>query len=332
MRTIQLCLFLSFATQVAAAGDETHPDWQISGKPTGVTPLPFQAARIEVRLLNRSNNSFETARDAANIRLGEVKGPNDKTFRRILGDAFDGNLPEDASIFNLHHVKSPPTIRPGEISVMDRTLGAAWERGGTTVLFSRPGVYWVRLMWYGPSSQSTPRVYSEPIRIEVAEPKGPDLKPYGLLAENAELAKELISPRYKPQPPSIKRLEQFTRDFPDSSYRDYARFALARAYLSRARRIGDVGSDESKKGAMDALAQLKAIDVRRNAYGDYVLASMSDIQREYHFGSPDDIYHDLDRLFPNSFERLERLAGRTPLDEWKKMNPMAPRKLETAPQ
>jgi hypothetical protein len=153
----------------------------------------------------------------------------------------------------------------------------------------------------------------------VSEPKdGTDIAVYRLLAANPDLAWTFLLPiTTRFDRPDTRLLERIVRDYPKSSYTDYARFALARAYVG-----GTFDASTAPDTAKEAaIALLQKIDYKTFAHGPSALILWLKIAPEK---DRDRIRKQLDTEFADSFEWLAEQAESMTPDDWEKLKKEAP--------
>ena len=102
----------------------------------------------------------------------------------------------------------------------------------STALFPKPGKYEIRFRYPMPRKPGKSQEFRESrLIVSVQEPTGDDKIIYEMLRENQELAFELALPIYDPVDNVHDRIREIVEKYPDSSYANFARFALARRHL-----------------------------------------------------------------------------------------------------
>ncbi len=96
-------------------------------------------------------------------------------------------------------------------------------------LFPAPGVYTLSMNWRMTRDGRHEQV--ELVQINVESPPETDKAIIEMLKEDRCLANAMISPFNVPDGEAVERLKRIVKDHPQSSYSDYARFAIARALL-----------------------------------------------------------------------------------------------------
>jgi hypothetical protein len=220
--------------------------------------------------------------------------------------------------------QNPQAFKPDdEISTSVALAPIQYENahGVKVRLFDMPGPYYFMEGWVEPGRRDDYEIFSQPIVVTVAEPKGNDLKIFLCLRRQDDVVDAILSPVGRVEEDAVPKLETIVKEHPKSSYADYARFALARKLAS-----GIGGSDPPSDVAMfDAVEQLRVIDHENFGYGDYSLALCRTLL--HRLVSPDEekvIAERLDKSFPDSLVRLDDLAQRLKPEEWNKLNPRKP--------
>jgi hypothetical protein len=97
-------------------------------------------------------------------------------------------------------------------------------------------------------------VLEKAIEIDVRKPDGDDLSVFNALKDDVALISALHWPDHYPKADVIPKLEMLLKEFPTSTYADYLRFALAKAYW--ANRAG-INSDRVRTAmAADVLQEI----------------------------------------------------------------------------
>lgn len=313
----------SVAVLVVAIGTtSTAGEWDLRGQQIGPRPLPFQAARIRVTLRNIGDqvegplSSFPAAR----IKFFGRK-QHDYHMLHASPVLFDGFHGLDVSSRDR---KNPQLFNPDdEISTSVALAPIQFENnyGVKVRLFNEPGRYYFMEGWGDPARRDDYEIFSQPIVVNVAEPKDDDLKIFLRLRRQDDVVDAILSPVGRVEEDLVSKLEAIVKEYPKSSYADYARFALARNLAS-----GIGGSNPPSDVAMfDAVEQLRAIDHENFGYGDYSLALCRKLL--HRLVSPDEekaVAERLDKSFPDSLVRLDDLAQRLKPEEWNKLNPRKP--------
>jgi hypothetical protein len=284
---------------------------------TSKSVLPLQAVRFQMTWKNVREKEF---RPRVNLDRGfmlwEIKRPADAAFTRFKWPVLDASGVIACGV-RPAELDAPISYKSGhQLSVSD-SMAAEWEGTYDGVvpipLFPKPGTYLITVRWekFGLSGQDL--TDPKPIRINVQTPQGDDLDAWKELANDRELLQGMLSPISIPRPEHwvpkepqtlVPKLKAFIAKHMNSTYSDYARFALARATTGLEFLEDSTKVERVRK--QTALALLQGIDVSNFAYGPHVLV----MQRElyYDIGSPESVKRTnarLDLLFPDDIAPLE---------------------------
>jgi hypothetical protein len=170
------------------------------------------------------------------------------------------------------------TLRPGEQESLTVAYAAEWGLNKANFFFPQPGNYSIRWTCHPWPLDSNKVFWPDPVLVVVARPVGVDEAVYQLLRDNPKLVGVMMSPATHsgpdraygvavPDAETVRQLETIVLRYPKSSYADYARFALARAYLQ--------GDDQAARAPeadkVAATALLEAINFQEFAYSPSAL-------------------------------------------------------------
>ena len=232
-----------------------------------IQPLPFQTVRLRAMLRNTSGEDLGPVcpiEEASVLTL--TGGPGRRPYPRlqprlyvrdIVGDAIVG-LNVSRKAFTV-----PINLADKESIQTSKTLALVSNEDEQYMrfppdhsLFVDGGEYTVTIS-YGRHDE--PKRTAR-ITIHVREPRGDDAKICEQLSADEKLAVVMASPVHMPDEDQLPLLIELVERFPNSSYADYARFAIARWHMMG---VGWV-MENREGGRKDVLKALR--DVRQFRY------------------------------------------------------------------
>jgi len=201
--------------------DLTAPSYTVV--PVGDMPLPYQAVRLRQRFQNTGTGVLNALCVTPFL---AIKGPGSGEYRNLTQSVFlvepGQGLPAMASGRTWNPNANVQLVSGESLS---RTSASAVnvENDRRVPLFPEPGGYFIS--WTGVND------YGRNVLVSVRAPEGADAAIYRLLQQDALLAQAIIAPMNIPDSQTAAQLEAIVRQSPNSTYADYARFALARARL-----------------------------------------------------------------------------------------------------
>jgi len=193
-------------------------------------PLPFQAVRIRT---TRRNVFQETVHVNAGVGPGFawMKTP-EKNFRYLRELAILAYIGGDVTrkAINLQPNDWVSGTSAGAAEWRDPGGGRSW-RGEP--LFPAPGTY---VFGWTFTREIRPKEMQHTLEVTVSEPEGDDKEAFDIVAKDPYLASTMMSASRAADLETTEALESLLKQYPKSSYADYARFALARA---RVKGLGD---------------------------------------------------------------------------------------------
>jgi len=265
----RLSFFLAFAASTYSAAQlkpivhelpNSH-ELELTVVNVGTSPLPFQALRVRLGLKNTSKNKLGPLWALDESFGAMIKTPGSESFRAAHDyhqrhSIFVGSGTTPRQRTNSY---TELELRPNDETLVSFAFGADWgdDRKTSRPLFDQPGEYQVKCY---SSVVQTPWL-EKVIKVQVQEPKGADRVVHDMLAADNALACALMSPQLIPAKDLIDKLTQIVEKHGKSSYADYARFALARAYF---------GGNEVNKG----ISLLQATALSPFAYQPNVLIAL----------------------------------------------------------
>ncbi len=210
--------------------------------------LPFQAVRLRIALRNENSPPVRGLRPIEGTVHGWMwlKPPASERFDRIhegFRSIRNENPVIDAKVSNRDTYIE---LTDQEESSVSFALSAEWKndefgRVKRQVSFPEAGKYLLHVFYPIQYPFEELNVYPaqfEPAKYLVAQttvtvksPCGDDKIIFDMLTENSDLAFSLLSTIGEPDPDVIPQLREIVERFPESTYADYARFALARKEL-----------------------------------------------------------------------------------------------------
>jgi len=209
----------------------------------GVAPCPFQAARIRVtvRSIGKEPVGPIVVDDSAGIYL--IKGPSETDYKKAWGSRLVRDISRGThdTARELNNVRYPIFLKRGDACSATCPSAAEWKNeSGNWLsnnvgkpLFTKGGAYSIKCRYILEAKPDGSYRYAETtLSIQVREPEGDDKLIYAVLEKNARLASAVMSPQHVPDKDLVDKLSEIVDKYPKSSYVDYARFALARAYFA----------------------------------------------------------------------------------------------------
>lgn len=304
------------AVPTSIAEDIEYP-WEIVAEQIEPIPLEYQAAVFRLTVRNKSSDTVPAPYPERSAGLTHIRDPGADEFREIRGDAIRAGRPTpDSSVLEQANVRVPLQLPPGYGSSVTVTFAARWSRGEMTPLLPYAGTYSVKFYELG--------AYD----VVVRAPEGDDKLIRDLLHANPPLAAAMLSPINRPPEELVKPLQRLLKLYRESSYANYARYALARYYAGYYGSPALRGTTEDERIAASSL--LSEIDVRNFAYGANAMMLDVMVQEALKRERARDVDARLKELFPDSFDYLDWLVTRIRLDGWERENPRKPRLLDEA--
>lgn len=201
--------------------DLTAPSYTVV--PVGDLPLPYQAVRLRQRFQNTGTGVLNALCVTPFL---AIKGPGSGEYRNLTQSVFlvepGQGLPAMASGRTWNPNANVQLVSGESLS---RTSASAVnvENDQRVPMFPEPGEY--HISWTGTND------YGRNVLVSVRVPEGADAAIYRHLQQDALLARAIIAPMNIPDSQTVEQLEAIVRQSPNSTYADYARFALARAKL-----------------------------------------------------------------------------------------------------
>lgn len=194
----------------------------IRSEKVGQPPLPLQAVAVRFTITFDPNGNWpeEQSNGMGFERIGRKdRNPEFHELARPIDSGRTMRL-----IANARHWKI--RLREGEQVTSMICSGAEWWE--FRPFFEEPGQYTLAWNNYALSPVFTP---SHQLDVNVSIPMGNDAAVYERLKKDRTTTSVMLSTYLIPDEPCLKVLEDVVSRFGDSSYADYARFALARGYF-----------------------------------------------------------------------------------------------------
>lgn len=204
-------------------------------------PLPLQACRFRLLLKNEGARPVDGLNAALPLYLS-VQGPEDPEFLPV----HDGILSLTQEAFGtgsgvLFRDRTFRLDRGEEISLMF-SLAVDWRADGfdrdkRRAVFPAPGKYTVQVLYpiqypvKHPIRYDSSRFLRARATVEVRAARGDENLAYTTLRENHDVVYAMLSIVGQPHARVEGDLMEILEKFPESTYADYARFALARKML-----------------------------------------------------------------------------------------------------
>ena len=225
------------ASHAAVAGAQASPGTSLRIEQLGADPLPYQAVRVRIIL------RYESEGILANLPMHGLRffiGPVNKESQPVRGVIPSPN--RESSVISTENVwsivDSDLHYNLSKAEQVTWSYVFSWHELGVlnpksrAPLFPEPGSYELRVEYRLPDQANYPGYLRKAgLKIRVPEPVGDDKIVYQLLKENQELAHELALPIHDPLDSVYDQIREIVQKYPESSYANYARFALARRHL-----------------------------------------------------------------------------------------------------
>jgi len=190
----------------------------------GDAPLPYQAVRLRQTFTNSDSRPFLNAR--CGVFFVAVKHPNADRYEAMSRAVWLRMPGPDLSSGRRQRTWGPrETVQLGPHEALSETQASAafYKDNERVPLFPIAGDY--RISWMGVND------YGRYVLVKVREPDGTDRAIHHQLQEDRLLAAAMMHPADVPDSQTVAQLETIVRQYPDSSYCDYALLALARSKL-----------------------------------------------------------------------------------------------------
>jgi hypothetical protein len=313
-------LLLSLATSLPAlcpAGEKLG-DTGIEATIEQVEPLPLPMQAVAFRFSWRNHRDQPIAPQPgmqSSFEMRAIRGTGDASPQPLKGDLVgDGIVCGDYAPRDL----ISPEIHPGhELSVVDAwSMQFLLDGKPVQALVPTAGDYEFHFSWHLRGK----RFESSPVKVKVREPKGDDLEVLKLLQQDADFGLMMMS--YKGIPGSsrqVEQLQEIVSRYPESSYADYARFALIRNVDFTIRHTKSPNRDQ---GVLDSRSRiLPWVDGCRLESFAYAPRMLLIARRSIGGDQRTRLSARLDDGFPLWEVRLEDLSKRLTEDEWRSRNP-----------
>ena len=195
--------------------------WTFVSKQIEPIPLEYQAVAFRRTVRNETDKTFTSVYPEYGAGIVFMKRPSEMELRSVEGDILSFNRPHtDPDRYYFIH-KSPLVLKPGYESSIAYASAANWRGTLVEPLLPEPGKYTF--------------VFEHGDRLDfvVRAAKGRDKAIRDQLRTNPPLAEAMLSPDHPPVASVVPAIKRVIELYPESSYADYARFALARWYASR---------------------------------------------------------------------------------------------------
>lgn len=201
-------------------------------------PYPYQAIRLRWSVANRGAVSLAPRAWAErwfdNLRVRPpVAAKFDPAYRLTAFRDSAGGAAGTVSLTDLNQ-RQPLGLGPGQRVAASAAMSAWWSSKAGQLQIDKPlfvqrGPYTMSIRY--PLDPATQAQMTVEATINVGEPAGDERRACDALAADESLRNALLSPVDAPPLDVLPRLEEFLSDFSETSYGNYARFALARHHL-----------------------------------------------------------------------------------------------------
>lgn len=289
---------------VAEPARGSMDDLESTVQQVGSQTLPYEAVRLRLTLRNVGANPSAglTWLDESIVVVG-IQPPGAEDYYAIRANVIKISETSVPAPHARSNERQAMILEPGEETAATFALSAEWGRK-VKPLFPVPGRYLIKVGYSGPRGMD---IIADPFALTVREPEGSDAAAYDMLRMHPKLAAALMSPIRPPGAEELPAIQEFVQQFPESSYANYSRFALARASLNGIRPSSQLSSQAREA----AVTELKRVTRSEFAYRPNVLILLrrllkDDAQRA-------SIQGVLEREFGDSLEWLrERSSGSHP--------------------
>ena len=305
-------------------GVPSRDDVLVTAERVGPPPLPYQAVRIRLILRNTSSKRLGPLYNVdQQFRILGIRRPGSSSYLSVAHVVllYDPDRPSGPTARARLNRMRPLVLKPHDETSVTFASAAEWRLLGSRVprpLFDKPGGYSVKVGYGRPWSED---LVADPITMVVPKPEGDDALICQMLAANPALAMAMMSPVHRPETTVIPALKKIVERFPESSYVNYARFALARWHMKGL----EITENASEEGRAAALGHLERIDTRRFAYGpNTVITLLKVLSRSVRTSRQLDRVRTLEKAlqdeWADSVERLDYRAESLSQEEWRQMS------------
>lgn len=327
MHRLQILAFVSALaiSQAYQPGSAQDLDYVIVNEQVAPIPLPFQAAVFRRAFRNATGRSLAAEYPAYGATIVKVGTVEEGAHRAPRGDILDsGRISGHWNGLSRAARLVPLSLEPGQQSTICYSFAAEWVAVGTSSgsaaasLFPEAGTYSFRLY------------DDDELRVVVREPEGDDKLIVDQLRADPDLAAEMMEAIGFPSEEMLRALERIVKLYPESSYADYARFAMGRHYAlaeggGALRRV----PEDRRVTASVFLSEIED----PFAYAPEALILhyriLKSLGRDSHAG---DVMTTLRRDYADSAELLNFLVRELGDEKWIKENPWRPTPIPKADQ
>jgi len=195
-------------------------DYAIVNEQIEPFPLPFQAAVFRRAFQNRTDEALTTEYPTYGASIRKIKGIDADEYRTPRGAITDAGRPSGYwNGLSWAERLVPLSLEPGQQSTICYSFAGEWAAPDAAAsLFPEPGTYSFRLY------------DDDELRVGVREPQADDKLIVDQLRADPELAAEMMESIGFPSQEMLRPLARLAKLYPESSYANYARFAMARHY------------------------------------------------------------------------------------------------------
>lgn len=215
-----------------------HPPLTFEFERVSAPPYPYQAVRLRWRVENQGRFSLEprvwSDRWFEDLKalVGSSAGAGSQ-YRLVVFRDGAGRGQSEARPWELNNGAGLP-LAPGESLATTAALAARWTNNAgllqiASPVFPRPGMYHADARYLlDPPSQTHLTLSAQ---IDVRQPRGREALACETVERDVPLRDALLSPIGQPPLDVVPKLRDFLAEYGDTSYANYARFALARHHL-----------------------------------------------------------------------------------------------------
>ena len=203
------------------------PNLKFTAEVVGDNPLPFQAVRLRITLENVGQEPLTLAAPEQGVHVMGRKREGDKEFEhRIVPRLFLHTKLKPLVCIRVRNIHDPVVLQPGEAHSF--TFPVAVEMPFRDPLLPEQGTYRLLLGYVAePIIQPEKGTYAE-VAVVVGKPGAKDKLWVEALTRDWTLPRALLDPTATCTEEEAKAIADLLDKAPDSSYADYARFALVR--------------------------------------------------------------------------------------------------------
>lgn len=308
------CVAISPAESEAVAQER---EYAIVNEQIEPIPLPFQAAVFRRAFRNVTDHALMPPYPDHGAVVRTIMAAGDEEYRKARGAIIGGGSDTPGYLTPSRTQLVPLSLEPGTQSTVRFAFAAEWlATDAAASLFPEAGTYSFKLY------------YDDELRIVVQAPRGDDKVILDQLRADPDLAAVMLSPINLPPEETLRSLERIVKLYSESSYADYARFALARHYAGPT--LGGDLRNVSDDRQISISQLLKGIDASF-AYAPEALVLLHRVlESRGQEERAERVMATLRNEFLDSTDFLDYLARQLSDEEWIEQNPRAPTPIPAA--